>query len=181
MHYHKLFSVVSGRMRPHTAQNVKAWNKPGVFQITAVKLTNSCRNGLEKNLSSVPLIISTWWHVLTWWVKPSPLVPKILSSNSSSEGTLCDCSLPVNWVTHLDTFRRESEMWADTETPVSFSLGQNLSRLSIHCAFRVADYSVGFIALLICSRHHLSLLQELRALSGFFCLLFISSYLILYL
>lgn len=63
-----------------------------------------------------------------------------------------------------DTFRRESEMWADTETPVSSSLGQKLSRLSIHCALRVADYSVGFIALLICSRHHLSLLRELRAL-----------------
>lgn len=55
-------------------------------------------------------------------------------------------------------------MWADTETPVSSSLGQKLSRLSIHCALRVADYSVGFIALLICSRHHLSLLRELRAL-----------------
>lgn len=49
MHYHKIFGVVSGRTRPHAAQSVKALNKPGDFQITAVKLFNFCRNGLEKS------------------------------------------------------------------------------------------------------------------------------------
>jgi len=42
MHYHKLFSVVSGRMGPLAAQNLKALNKRGDFQITAVKLINFC-------------------------------------------------------------------------------------------------------------------------------------------
>lgn len=59
----------------------------------------------------------------------------------------------------------------DTGTPVSSSsLGQKLSRLSIHCALRVADYSVGFIALLMCSRPHLS---PLRAKSTVWIFLFI--------
>lgn len=161
--YHKLFSVVSGRMRPHTVQRVKALNKPGDCQIIAGKLINFCRNGLGKKLSSLSLIIST----LAWWLKPSPSVSKIVSLNSSSEKTLYNfsiksCGIPVNWVSHFKVlFEENLRCELALKLRYLLSLGQKLSRLRIHCAFRVADYSVRFIALLTCSRHHLSLLWEL--------------------